>query len=119
MAIREYLFGAQQGKNGRTLPFTRFDTILSAALALALMIAMAYSLEPQTGLIKRRLMVVLCSIALMAIIAQNRRMVFGCGFGVVTVRFVIAMLMGEHLLVYAGGSLICGAITWFLLRNLD
>jgi len=35
-------FGAQQGKNGTILRFTCFDTVLSAAVALALMIAMAY-----------------------------------------------------------------------------
>jgi hypothetical protein len=118
MAIREYLFGEQHGKNGRILPFTRFDTILSAALAFALMIAMSYSLEPQSALIKRRLMIVLFSIVAIGIIAQNRRVVVGTGFGIVSVRLLIAMLIGDHLLVYAGGFLLCSAITWFLLRKL-
>jgi hypothetical protein len=117
MPIREYIFGPQHGKNGRILPFTRFDTILSAALGFALMIAMAYSVEPQTVIIKRRLMIVLGSIAAIGIAAQNRRMVFGCGFGIVSIRLLIAMLVGDHLLLYAGGFLLCSAITWFLLRK--
>ena len=70
MAIREYLFGEQYGKNGRILPFTRFDTILSAALAFALMIAMSYSLEPQSALIKRGLIIVLFSIVAMELLRK-------------------------------------------------
>jgi hypothetical protein len=117
MGIREYLFEDQPGKNGRVLPFTRFDTVLSAILALALMVAMAYAVPPQTALIKRKLMIVMGSVLAIWIVAQHRRAVFGVGFGIVAFRFLIAMLIGDHLLFFLGGFLLCSAITWFLLRN--
>src|SRR5580658_7451298 len=117
MTIREYLFGLQEGKNGRILPFTRFDTLLAALLAFALMVAMAYRVEPRATLTERRMVIVLFSIVLIAIVAQHRRIVFGTAFGVVTVRFLIAMLTGSHIMLYAAAGVLCAAIALFLLRD--
>ena len=116
--IRSYLFGRMEGKRHETLPFTRWDILLSVVLGIALMAAIAYSVEAQGWSRKRGLLVAgVCMAVICA--AQNRKVVLGCAFSLVALRMGIGALTGPHSMILLGGTLLMGIAAWLLLHDLE
>lgn len=117
-SVRRFLFAKMEGKRSETLPFTRWDIFLSVILAIALMAAMAYSLEPQGWTLKSALLVASTVLAVICC-AQNRKVALGCAFGLVALRMATGILSGSHFIFFAVGAIAAGCAAWLCLRNLE
>ncbi len=118
-SLQQFMFGRREGKRGETLPFTRWDILLSVMLGVALMVAIAYSAEPHRGWTLKRGLVV-GSIVMFAIYAaQNRKVALGCAFGLVAVRMGIGIMTGPYSLAFIAGTIVMVCAAWLLLHNLE
>jgi hypothetical protein len=118
MGIREFIFREQREKNGRVLPFSRWDTVLGAACGFALLVACAYAAEIQNPRTPIRFLVLATILLLIGLLAQNRRAVFGGGFGILCGRLLIGALGPHHPVFFLLTALPTAAIAWALLRDL-
>ena len=119
MGIRDFIFGAQREASGRVLPFTRWDTVLGAACGFALLVACAYGAEIHDPRTPVRFLVLAAVLLLIVFLAQNRRAVFGGGFGILCGRLIIGAFLGSHHpALFLLAALPTAGITWALLRNL-
>jgi hypothetical protein len=118
VSVYRYFFRPVE-ERGRILPFTRFDILVSALLAVALMAAISYSAEPVHGWTIQRAGIVMIVVVTTIVIAQHRRIVLGCAVGIITWRFIVGLLLGTHPLFMLLGAVLCGTIAWGLLRNSD
>jgi hypothetical protein len=98
--------------------FSRFDLVLTVLMAFTLMAAIAFSSVPGqwTGL---HITAVSILVLLLTVLAQRPRVVFGCAFAIVTIRFVIALFLGSHFLFFVTASILCGSLSWLLLRHVE
>jgi hypothetical protein len=117
MRMREYLFGPQKASDGTLLLSSRFDIVLSVVLGFTFLAVIAFSSELHAGWTRSRIIVVCAVVLVTSLLAQRRRVVFGCAVAIVSGRFVIAALSGTFPLYCIAGAIICAAITWLLLRN--
>jgi hypothetical protein len=115
--IREYLFGSWIDRSGTRMLTSRFDLGLALVLGVALMAAIAYSAEPHHGWTLRRTIIVGAILLMVIVFAQRLRVVFACGFALITFRIAIAAILGFHLLVMLPIALISAAISWALFRG--
>ena len=117
MRIREYVFGPQKGSGGTLLLSSRFDIALSVVLGLTLLAAIAFSSESHNGWSTFRIIAVSTVSLVITLVAQRRRVVFGCATAIVAGRMVIASLAGDFSPYCIAGAINCSVITWLLLRN--
>jgi hypothetical protein len=104
-------------ERGRVLPFSRFDILLSIVLAVALMAAISYSVEPSLGWTKQRAALFTVVVLVVNLFAQHRQIVLGCAAGIIAGRFLVGLLFGNHPLVMVLGVVVCGTMAWWLLRS--
>jgi hypothetical protein len=117
MGIREYVFGFKTDRRGRVLPFSRFDIALSVMLGFTLLAIISFSAEPNSGWTRSHIIIVLAVLLAVGLAAQHRKIVFGCGAGIVALRFAIAVFLGSHALFFAAAAVLFAVITWFLLKD--
>ena len=114
--ISHFVFARMQGKRGETLPFSRWDILLSVILGVAFMAALAYGAETDGGWTLKRIVLLVGTTTFVLCTAQNRRVVLGCAFGLVAFRMGIGILGGSHLEVFIAGTAAAGCGAWFLLH---
>lgn len=117
MSAFEYFFGPRKDSSGKVFEFSRFDVALSIVLGLTLLAAISYSAEPHNAWTKLRVMVVLGVFVVTTLIAQHRRIVFGCALGIVTMRVAIGVFSSAHTLFFLIGAMVCATATWLLLKD--
>jgi hypothetical protein len=105
-------------EKGRTLPFTRWNILLSAILGNALLVALAYSAQPHGWSLKRCLLVGAAAIVATCA-AQNRKVALGCAFSIVALRMGVGLLTGLHPMVFIAGTIAAGCAAWLFLHDLD
>jgi hypothetical protein len=117
MSALEYLFGPQKDSRGRAMPFSRFDVALSVVLGLTLLVAISYNVEPHKGWTRLRIVIVLGGFVVTTLIAQHRRIVFGCALGIVTMRLVMGVFSSAHPLFLLIPAVVGATATWLLLKD--
>jgi hypothetical protein len=118
VSLRDYFFELEVDRDGRTLPFSRFDILMAAALGLIMLVALAYGTEGLSAWTPRRVIIVGASFALILILSKRHRVVFGGAAGIVAVRFLVGFLTGVQPIVVVSGAALFAAISWFLLKDL-
>ena len=119
MSIRDFIFGPYSDAHGRDLPFTRWDIFCSALCGFVLLAACAFSAELKDGRTPVRLAAVVGSLVILAVVAQNRRVVFGGGFGILCGRLLLGAVFEPHHLIWLMlASVPSGTIAWLCLREL-
>jgi hypothetical protein len=114
----QFLFAKRKDKWNRSLPFTRWDIVLSVVLGITLMAAIAYSAEAHGGWSLKR-GVVVGGVAIFAVwVSQNRRVVLGCAFGLISFRMVLGLLPGMHPFIIAASIVISAGAAYLLLQDL-
>jgi amino acid transporter len=119
MSARQFLFAKRKDEWDRTLPFTRWDIILSVILGITMMAAVAYSAEMHGGWSLKR-GVVVGSIATLAVCAsQNRRVVLGCAFALIAFRMMFGLLTGTHPFIFSASIVVSAGAAYLLLQDLN
>jgi hypothetical protein len=116
--LREYLFDLEADRDGRILPFSRFDILMAAALGFVMMAALAYSAEGLSAWTLRRVIIIGASFGLIVIFSERYRIVFGGAAGIVAARFLVGFLTGIRPIVVVSGAALFAAISWFLLKDM-
>ena len=117
--IRQFMFAKRQDASGQTLPFTRWDILLSVTLGMALMAAIAYSAEPHGGWSLKRGSLVGGTVVFVICSAQNRRAALGCAFSLVALRMGVGVFVGPHPIIFIAGAIATGWLAWLFLHNLE
>jgi hypothetical protein len=117
--LQSYFFDNIDDRNGKVLPFSRFDVFLAVVLGVTMLAALAYSDEPVHGWTAKRAVIDTAIAAVCLGIAQHRRVVVGCAFGVVTLRFLVGIVIGPHSVPIFVATAGFGALTWVFLRDID
>jgi hypothetical protein len=118
VSLREYLFDLEADRDGRILPFSRFDILMAAALGLVMLVALAYSTEGFSAWTLRRVLIIGASFGLIVIFSKRYRIVFGGAAGIVAARFLVGFLTGVRPIMVVSGAALFAAISWFLLKEM-
>jgi hypothetical protein len=117
MSFYDYIFGPQREKDGSVLPFSRFDIVLSVVLGVCLLAAIAYSAKSNDGWTLGRAISLGIAFVIVMLIAQRRKVVLGEAFAIVTGRFIIGIVITPSHYTLIPACVICGVITWALLKE--
>lgn len=114
---RGYLFDLKEDRSGRTLPYTRFDIILSVLMALVLLGTVAFVTEISSAKNAMRLGALMLAGLTIWLISPHRKLVCGAASGIVAFRSCFGVLMSDHPLPFLVLTLASGATAWFLLKD--
>jgi hypothetical protein len=115
--VYRYLFVRKTGRRGETLPFTRWDILLSVILGVALLCVLAYSVTPDGWSHKKAIITGGVVLGCM-LFAQDRRVVLGAAFAIVALRLGVAVVLLPNPLLSLLGILLFVGLSWLCLRNL-
>jgi len=119
MRIKQFLFEHYSDDHGRDFPFTRWDILCGAICGFAMLAACAFASEATDPRTPVRFAVVAASLVLLAAVAQNRRVAFGTGFGILCGRLVLGTISDpKHLVWFVLAAIASGVISWAFLRGL-
>jgi len=118
MKFYRYFFGLFE-EGGREFPFSRFDLVLSIILSMALMVGFSYMFASPHEWTTPKAIALLLAVAIVSLLPQRRRIVWGTAIGIVAGRFLIGLVLGVYPIAMIVGALTCGVISWLLLRVFD